>query len=80
MAFNQFKEINRPKKIHRCEWCHQQIVIGESHLQFIGHWEGEFQNWRVHHECKSSMNGSDYYQEDAGICPGPHGRGEDCVC
>lgn len=78
--FNEFQEILKPIKPHKCEWCHQPILVGESHLKFVGHWEGEFQNWRIHHECKLPMNASDAYEDNAEICSGPHGRGEDCVC
>jgi hypothetical protein len=40
------------RKEHRCEWCGQKILKGEKHFQFVGKWQGEFQNWRMHLECE----------------------------
>ena len=39
------------RKPHRCEWCYEPILKGESHQQFKGMWEGDWQNWRMHQEC-----------------------------
>lgn len=79
-GFNEFRTIASPTKPHRCVWCHTEIKKFESHLQFVGHWEGEFQNWRVHIDCKKSMRETATYQDDGAICPGPHWRGETCDC
>ena len=38
-------------KDHKCEWCGERIPKGEKHIQYSGVWEGEFQSWRMHHEC-----------------------------
>lgn len=48
-----FGDTNWPKaaKDHRCEWCGQGILKGEKHAHFVGKWDGEFQNWRMHSEC-----------------------------
>ena len=45
-------------KDHRCEWCGQSIPKGETFVHFVGKWDGEFQDWRMHQECyeDSSMN------------------------
>lgn len=42
------------RKDYRCEWCGQPIPVGEKHAHFVGKWEGEFQNWRMHSECLSA--------------------------
>jgi len=39
------------RKEHRCEWCYEQIEAKEQHAHYIGVWNGEFQNWRMHEEC-----------------------------
>ena len=39
------------RKEYRCEWCGEKILCGEKHAHFVGKWEGEFQNWRMHDEC-----------------------------
>ena len=39
------------RKDHRCEWCGETIAKGEKHAHFVGKWEGEFQNWRMHFDC-----------------------------
>lgn len=39
-------------KSHTCEWCYGIIAKGEKHVQFKGMFEGDWQNWRMHNECK----------------------------
>ena len=48
-----FNETTHPvaAKDHRCEWCGETIPKGTKHPAFVGIWEGEFQNWRMHYEC-----------------------------
>jgi hypothetical protein len=79
-TFNEFREISKPNKSHACAWCHEEIKKGESHLQFMGYWESEFQNWRIHHDCKKPMSQSSPYSDTGEICSGPHGRGWECEC
>jgi hypothetical protein len=43
------------RKDYRCEWCGQPIPKGEQHAHYVGLWEGEFQNWRVHQECMEAL-------------------------
>jgi hypothetical protein len=40
------------RKDYRCEWCGQNIPKGEKHYHYVGIWEGDFQNWRMHVECQ----------------------------
>lgn len=49
----------RARKQHRCEWCGEPIPVGEKHTQYVGKWEGEFQNWRMHNECFDSADKED---------------------
>ena len=47
------------RKDYRCEWCGQGIPKGEKHVHFVGIWEGEWQNWRMHNECHASASTND---------------------
>lgn len=46
----------KARKQYSCEWCGEHILLGEVHAHFIGKWEGEFQDWRVHRECHGDMD------------------------
>jgi len=63
------------KKAHRCIWCNDLIVIGERHFKYVGEWEGEFQNWRMHEDC---MNAHQRETFDGEICDSSHQRGRTC--
>lgn len=63
------------RKPHRCLWCNESIAIGERHFKYVGEWEGEFQNWRMHSDC------IDAHQRetcDGEICDTSHPRGRTC--
>jgi hypothetical protein len=47
------------RKEYRCEWCGQKIPKGEKHVAYVGMWENEFQNWRMHDECYADAQNSD---------------------
>ena len=79
-TFDDFRIIRAVKKEHRCTWCSTSISVGEPALNFVGHWEGEFQHWYIHVDCQEPMDASGQYQDDGSICPGPHGRGLKCEC
>ncbi len=49
------------RKDHRCEACLWVIPDKESHYQFKGMYDGEWQNWRMHRECYDA-----YYADDCG--------------
>ena len=57
---------------HKCEWCGETILAGEKHPQFVGKWEGEFQNWRMHWECYEATSKDDLSE---GFTPYEHDRG-----
>jgi hypothetical protein len=42
------------RKPHRCEWCYQKIETGETCYHFKGMWQGDWQDWYMHLECKGS--------------------------
>jgi hypothetical protein len=50
-------------KIHVCEWCAGEINRGEKHVQFKGMFEGDWQNWRMHNECKAVAEADDSLNE-----------------
>jgi hypothetical protein len=39
------------RKRHRCDGCFGPIPKGETHYNYRGIWQGEWQNWRMHEEC-----------------------------
>lgn len=41
----------KARKNYKCCWCGEEIEKGESHQHCTGHWEGDWQNWRMHTEC-----------------------------
>lgn len=60
---------------HRCVYCIERIAPGTKHNQYVGLWEGDFQNWRMHLECLDAHS----EQTDEGeICDEAHLRGETC--
>lgn len=63
------------KKAHGCIYCGDDISIGERHFRYVGKWEGEFQNWRMHGDCLDAHQRETF---DGEICEGPHQRGRTC--
>ena len=41
----------KAKKEYRCHWCGEDIEKGEIHCHLKGHWEGDWQDWRMHKLC-----------------------------
>lgn len=60
------------RKDHRCEWCGETIPKAEKHAHFVGKWDGEFQNWRMHNECYTESN--DNHELEDGFTPYEHER------
>lgn len=65
----------KAKKEHPCIWCHTPILKGETHYQFKGLWESEWQNWRMHSECSDAH---DEETEGGEIHDDTHQRGRTC--
>src|SRR5208282_3933714 len=65
---SDFGEVTHPvgRKEHRCEWCYGPIPKGEKHARFVGKWQGEFQDWRMHNECLDASEDT----RDDGFEPG----------
>jgi hypothetical protein len=65
MSGSDFSVHNWPKaaKDHRCEWCGEPIPKGERHYQYTGIWQGEWQYWRMHEECREQSQLDDAYDE-----------------
>lgn len=47
-----FNRISKTRKPHRCAITGKIIPVGSSCWQYIGEWEGEFQNWYCTNESK----------------------------
>jgi hypothetical protein len=65
----------KAQKSHSCIWCQTPIQKGETHYQFKGQWEGEWQNWRMHGDCTGAH---DDETQDGQIHDHPHERGRTC--
>lgn len=65
----------RARKEHTCGWCHDPIVVGEYHFRFVGKWQGEFQDWRMHSDCEDAHQNE---TDDGEICENAHQRGRTC--
>jgi hypothetical protein len=71
---SDFGEAKHPTaaKDHRCEWCGEPIPKGARHAHFVGKWEGDFQNWRMHSECYADA--SEGFELAEGFTPYEHER------
>ena len=76
--FNELREIKNPRVTHSCVWCYGKIKIHESHQQYVGMYEGDFQDWRVHSECLIPMKQSWKDYDNYEICSDGHKRGGLC--
>lgn len=61
---------------HKCIHCQQDIIPGEVHNQYVGKWQGEFQNWRVHADCVLALERCQ--GDDDELCLHGHRRGLSC--
>lgn len=59
---SDFSRMTHPKskKERICEWCGQTILSGKVHPHFVGTFQGDWQNWRMHDECYAVMRLGDY--------------------
>jgi len=75
--WNQYTEV-RAAKPHWCVWCgNVRIVKGELHLRYVGKFEGDFQDWRIHKECADVLRKT--CEADEGyICDNRHKKGKTC--
>jgi hypothetical protein len=69
--FGEMKTVTGIKD-YRCEWCGETIPTGERHDHYVGKWEGEFQNWRMHVECYEATLSDDLQD---GFSPYEYKRG-----
>jgi len=67
---SEFNATSTPvaRKQYRCEWCLGPIPKGEKHKHYVGKFDGDFQNWRMHNECYESADLNDSF--DDGFCAG----------
>lgn len=65
------------RKPRPCEWCWQTIPAGERHFHFVGRWQGDWQDWRMHAECLRAKWGCG--NDEGEFVPGDNPRGG-CEC
>ena len=63
---------------HRCVWCPERIAPGTRHLHYVGIWNGDWQNWRMHKECAFASGESEDQDNDGELCNQGHPRGYTC--
>lgn len=51
------------RKDYRCIWCPENILKGEKHVHESSKFDGDFQDHRLHMECKAA---SDLYFHESG--------------
>ncbi len=56
-------------KPHRCASCGAKIPTGEKHWHQTGMWEGDWQDWRAHHECYDNWATNGYGELHDGPVP-----------
>jgi len=48
---NTMITVKNSRKAHTCILCYGDIPVGSSYTKYNGLYEGEWQNWKAHHEC-----------------------------
>jgi hypothetical protein len=73
---SDFGEIRivKTRKDRRCEWCGEDIPKGSTVPYFGGMWDGDWQSWHMHPECREASTLDRSYMED-GFSPYEHARG-----
>ena len=74
MSWQGFRRVVKPRKAWPCAWCKGIIQAGEPHQRYVGTYEGDFQDWRVHQDCLPRLD-MDMDKADGAICHCKHNRG-----
>ena len=77
---SDFGEMKSPRaaKQHQCTWCQEPILKGEIHKQYVGMYDGDWQNWRMHDDCLKASNRERQHGDDDELCSERHPRGKTC--
>ena len=67
----------RAAKQHPCTWCGEPILKGEIHKQYVGMYDGDWQNWRMHDDCLKACSREREHGDDY-LCDARHPRGKTC--
>ncbi len=52
------------RKEHKCDWCGEQILIGEKNVNWSSKDDGEWTYCRVHVECSDAIEREDFGSND----------------
>ena len=66
----------KARRQHSCCWCRTTIQVGESHAVASGQFDGDWQNWRMHRDCKDIA--SEVTECGEQLCDRVHERGKAC--
>ena len=71
-------ETKRPKarKVHQCEWCLDEIVVGEVYARSTGIYDDSFYSIPMHEDCLAASWRDSWGDEER--CPEDHARGVSC--
>jgi len=75
MSYQLLSE-SKPKarKEHRCVWCYQKIIIGETYRREKSVYDGEIQNFAWHLECDEACKEEYKISGECEFSPGENDR------
>ena len=77
MSYTELKATYpKGRKKYRCEWCDEQILVGEKHFYRSFIIDGDFNTGRMHLECEEAMKKTPNDDLMDGWMPGDFKRGE----
>lgn len=53
------KQNRKARKVHRCVWCGEHILVGEEYAFQSAHYDGIFQQSHYHEECWDDIDWRD---------------------
>ena len=57
------------RKDKACSWCGETIKKGEKAYHFNGRWDGDWQDWKMHEECRQANIDEENYGGDGFFYP-----------
>ncbi len=71
----------KARKEYKCHWCSEIILKHEKHYHLKGHWQGDWQDWRMHTLCYDRnsdeiSDGFEPFENERVPQPPPHAEKE----
>lgn len=77
MSYTTPTYILKSKKLHKCSWCGQAILIDTPYFRFRSFYDGDASTVKLHPECKYALDNMDWTCYDEWH-EGQMKRGESC--